>query len=129
MKLKEFNAVNSKSTRKGEATVSFSSKTGVVTISKEAARVLGIDGTSMVTILQDTASPKDWYIKKVSENGFTLRLTAGKGGALLFNCSAICKAVQYSLNVSASVKCPLANEPVDGQEGLFALITRFVSPR
>lgn len=73
MKLKSFNATNTKAVRYGKPTVNVS-KSGVFNFSKTASELIMLELTPYIEILQDEERPKDWYVKlSTMEKGFSAR--------------------------------------------------------
>jgi len=92
MKLKEYNADNSKTLSNGSPRVSVVRKSGTTSFSKSAVELLGIKDQSSVIIANDEDAPRDWYIS-ISKNpsAFKIRLKNGISNAM-FNCSKVaCK--------------------------------------
>lgn len=94
MKLKQFNTTNSTLIRDSSPRIHLG-KNGAITISVGLCRLMDLKNGSRIELLQNTESPKDWYIAK-SEDGFVLR--AQDSGMLIFNCAAAVKSLIKSLN-------------------------------
>ena len=122
MKLKSFNAANSKMYSRGDenlAMVSFNQKAGVVRINEAAANKIGLASEDQIMIHQDEENPQDWYIEKVKENGFTLRAKDNdlKNG-LLFNNTHVIKSIATSASFTdQSGKILLAGEATELDKG------------
>jgi hypothetical protein len=88
MKLKFHNVSNSKSFVAGKATLRINERAGLLTLSKLAARIIGIsDAEATVEFCQNEEFPEDFYIlKSDSPEAFTLRI---KNGSPSFNCSKL----------------------------------------
>lgn len=119
MKFKVYNALNSKAAKQGSAYIRFHGKTGTCTISKEAAERLALKAANQVIVVQDEASPRDWYMAKTEEDGFVLR-TMKDSGALAFNCTKIAQDVISSCkHEEVSIRCNVGGvQTIDGVEYL-----------
>lgn len=121
MKLKTFNTTNAQRYTRTEPFVSFM-KTGLILISKPAAQLLGVEAGDQIQFLQDTDNPKDWYIEKVKEDGFTLRRNAA--GGLITNSLPIKKIMFESVGYDGEQgKVTIGEEVQMGKRILHTLVT------
>ncbi len=96
MKLKKFNTENTPRVHRHDPTIRFVRKTGLISISTEAGRILGMDsGDVRLEFLQNEEIPRDWYISVTHDQaGFQFR---SKGGPYLLNSVSICRNILDSL--------------------------------
>ncbi|MFA5649552.1 MAG: hypothetical protein WC914_00200 [Proteiniphilum sp.] len=113
MKLKKFNEENTPRTRRCDPTIRFVRKTGLISISAEAGRILGMNsGDARLEFFQNEEVPKDWYISLThDQQGFQFR---SKGRLYLLN------SVSMSRNILDSLKTDrpgLASGEIDITKG------------
>lgn len=126
MKLKVFNSVtvpkvNTKG-RVGFISVYF--KSGVFSINKPAAAHLGLKENNQVQLLQNEDEPQNWYLEKVTSNGFVLR-SSKDSGALLFNSCPMAAELRAAVNCKNKSGRILIGERVTALKGrnVYELVT------
>jgi|GEM_PF-919506 hypothetical protein len=125
MKLKLFTPETCGHSYTGKCTLNVNYGSGVFTFSKTAVQQLKLKPGMYCIILQDEASPKDWYLKLDKKQGFQLR-TANKGEsiALLFNNSYTAREIAKSIGITGNATYLIAAEPlVVDKEQLWPIIT------
>lgn len=102
MKLKEFNAENTVAIRGGGAvkvaSLSLNQKTGLFTLNEQACAQIGLSDGDQVIIHQDEEDETNWYLEKVKEKGFFMRSKESAGKGLMFNNTAMVRAICSSVN-------------------------------
>jgi hypothetical protein len=120
--------------RKGQCSINISAK-GLVALSGEACRIIGIQSGDEIVISYDKDSPKNWYIRKGETQGerkLILRKpksNTSKSQCLSTNCVDITVQIFKSLNIDKpSVSMVISREP-ENIEGVnyFPIITRSVT--
>lgn len=124
MKLKEYNRTNIvKGSKSRLPFITMQQRNGVFTISKEAARLIGIEGGGMVQLVQDEEDTTAWYIERVDENGFNVR-NYKDDHSLCFNCSPLVRDIIASLNGKGKYnRCPLGESVKVGKRTLWTIVT------
>jgi hypothetical protein len=120
--------------RKGQCSINIRAK-GLVSLSGEACRIIGIQSGDEVVISYDKDSPKNWYIRKGETQGerkLILHKTTSKTSkaqSLMANCADLSAQIFKSLNIDTkSVSMVISREP-ENIEGVnyFPIITRSVT--
>ena len=124
MKLKEYNRANIvKGSKSQSPFITIRQRNGVFTISKEAAKQIGIVGGGMVQLVQDEEEPTAWYIEKVDKDGFNVR-NYKDDHSLCFNCSALVRDIITSLGGKENYnRCPLGEVVKVGKRTLHTIVT------
>ncbi|RFM30056.1 hypothetical protein [Deminuibacter soli] len=128
MKLKEFNAENTVPLRGGAAVisaVSLNQKTGLFNFSLGAVEQLKLIDGEQIIIYQDEEHPEDWYLEIVHDNGFVLRKKETVSKGLIFNNTAMARAICESVGFDDHAgRILIAGEPTPhGKRKLWALLT------
>lgn len=92
MKLKIYNAENSKTIQPHQATVRMATNQGLFTFSKGAVKLLGLEADSRVIVVQDETEGDFFFHKTADPNGFQLRVKADGSdnpGNMSFNCKQL----------------------------------------
>jgi hypothetical protein len=90
MKLKVFNAANSKSFVQGKSLLRINKRGGLLTFSGAATTVMGVKHGDKIVVVQDEESPENFYVHKTaSPDGFVLRGKLGSKNGVAFNCSKL----------------------------------------
>ena len=112
MKLKEYNADNSKSVSMGTPCLSVARKSGTISFNKGAVSLMGMTPDSAVTVSNDEDSPRDWYVS-ISKDpaAFKIRLKAGTTSAM-FNCSLVAGKLIDAVSEIKRASLRLSKEPV-----------------
>ena len=126
MKLMEFNSSTSKYRPSGSSLIRIDSKSGVLQLSANAARRIGLEDNSYIVVCQDLDRPQDWYIKKTDDqNGFKLRGT--KSGSVMFNNAYIARKILQSAGITKQSATMLVGNAIElYNEALFGIITSSV---
>lgn len=123
MKLKTFNTQNIQPTRSSSPFIGINTKTGVFAINRTAAEAIGIKDGDQVQFHQEEDSPENWYIEKVKDGGFTVRL-ANDRGILLFNNTTLSRMIFASVECESVSGRVLVGEAIkSGKQTLSTLIT------
>lgn len=96
--------------RKGNPTIRFMRKTGIISISATAAERMKLNEKTSISFAQDKKEPKDWYICTNDPEGFAMR-TKNKSLLYLFNNAVICNAILDALKVKEAVSFTIGVEP------------------
>ena len=125
MNLKIYNTTNSRRVPQGKPFIRVHRKSGVINISKAAHEAVGI--TTGVEMLQDQDHPCDWYIR-ASDAPEAIPTRRSPSGVVYFNSAEIARIMGESLPGEflgkASIKIPVAPQPVDDDSQLYALLTK-----
>lgn len=97
MKLKEFNTENTVTTRNGVASIGVNTKTGLFNLNKQAKELTGLKNGDQIVLLQDEDDPGCWYLQKVKDKGFEIREKGNVTAGLLFNNTALSRALAEGL--------------------------------
>ena len=129
MKFKVFNSVNTKTEkRKHPAIFGFNTKSGVLSINKEACEMIGLDDTQTIEMVQNEDEPNDWYIiiAKDQKNGIALR--NNKTGSILFQSVVLARKIAESVGFTDNYgKCNIGTEPFEIEGGKYwQLITGMI---
>jgi len=133
MKLKEFNAENTTTTRGGGVktpAIGINLKTGLFNINKTACELMEIKLSDSIVILQDEEEKENWYIEKVKAKGFQLKEKANVTSGLLFNNTTMARAIAESIKFTGvSGKALVAGKPtiVDKRKLWGLILSGFVS--
>jgi len=115
MKLKEFNAENTKTSRGGGSktpSIGINLKTGLFSINKTACELMDIKADDQVIILQDEEDKANWYLEKVKTKGFQVRSKAEITTGALFNNTILARAIADSVEFKGkSGKVIIAGKP------------------
>lgn len=123
MKLREFNAENTRNTRSGSPAIGVNQKTGIFNCNKLAAEKLHLKNNDQVAFHQDEDAPENWYIEKVKTGGFVVRTK--DEGPILFNNSALARQIGEALSISGSYRMLVAGEPTKVEKrNLYGLLIR-----
>jgi hypothetical protein len=104
--------------------ISFSIKTGLISINKTAIILLGIKKGDKIQFLQDPDDLTNWFVQIVKENGFITRHNSS-GDMLELSCKKIANEIHETVGKpdKIRIRVPLApSTNIDGLE-LFPLIT------
>lgn len=128
MKLKEFNVENTIPIRGGDQskpTIGINTKTGLFTFSLAATTLIGLGNGDQIVCHQDEDEQESWYLEKASSNGFVLRAKGNVTKGLLFNNTALARAIAGSVGMTAqSGKALIAHETVKhGKRILWTIVT------
>jgi hypothetical protein len=94
--------------------ISINVKVGLFRLNPEAQKLVNLQDGDQIVFLQDEEDPANWYLEKVKEKGFVLRMkeTAGKG--LVFNNIAVGRQIAESVAFTGkSGKCLIAGEATE----------------
>ena len=115
-------------TRKKKANITFG-KTGIISLSNETCKNLGLIENDKVCLLQDDEDTASWYVAKDDKAGYALRSSGGnvEAPSLIFNNKALCVNVCEDLGLDdlTSHTFKVATESELECEGLecFAILT------
>ena len=128
MKLKEFNAENTISVRGGfpnKPVVGLNTKSGLFNFSPTAVAILQLKAGDQIVCHQEEEQPDTWYLEKVTANGFVLREKANITKGLIFNNTALARAIAGSVDMgSQGGKVIISGEPLKlGKRTLWIVIT------
>jgi hypothetical protein len=103
MKLREYNAVNCSATMTLThlPVIGISLKGGLFRFKKEVCKLLGLSEGDRVTFHQDEETA-EWYIEKVKDKGFELKVNKAVCGGLIFNNTRIAKCIASSIEYEGS---------------------------
>jgi hypothetical protein len=116
MKLKEFNTETCVTTRAhtGVPCIGVNVKAGLFRLNPEAQQLVNLKDGDQVVFLQDEEDPANWYLEKVKEKGFVLRMKETSGKGLVFNNRAVAKEIAESVSFTGhSGKCLIAGEATE----------------
>lgn len=126
MKLKSYNATNCQARILG--TFVTISKSGMLSISSEACRLIGIKDNTKVEFFQDEESPEDWYIGlSKAEGAFHIRAKEKNGVYCIQNAflaRTIRDSIKFSESGSARFMISKEFEQGGGTGKVFAIITK-----
>ena len=134
MKLKKFNEENTPRTRRCDPTIRFVRKTGLISISAEAGRILGMDSDVRLEFFQNEEVTKDWYISLTrDQQGFQFR---SKGSLYLLNSVSMCRSIldslktdrpvyaSHEIDITKGATFRISTDPViQGEKKLYYIIT------
>lgn len=125
MKLKTFNTTNVQSFGRAQAAfISISSTTGLFTLNKASAELIGAKDGTMIQFHQSEDEPTDWYIEVVKEDGFQIRTSSKIGQGFLFNSSKLAHIIFDSVAYTGKGGRVYVGESIKpGKQTLFTLIT------
>lgn len=129
MKLKTFNPLTTPVAR-GQHTkapsIHVNIKTGLFTLNKTAAELIGVIDGNMVQIHQNEDDPQEWFIEKVKKDGFIVRANSKEGivFSYLFNNATIARMIFQAMKTDKTSGRVIVGEEVkvDGHK-LFTLVT------
>jgi hypothetical protein len=79
MKLKTFDLSNTKTIVTKEPVIRISKSAGLISLNASAAAAIGLAAGDRIVFVQDEDSPRDWYIKKsTDDNAFPVRDDEGR---------------------------------------------------
>lgn len=126
MKLMIFDRTSSDSAicRAGVRSLNINRGSGAITLSRTAAKEMGVIAGQSVVLAQDEEKPDDWYVCfSAGENGFTVRMKNSghaKGGEepLYITCKAVAHRILDTVKVPHSATLLISPTPVkaDGLE-------------
>lgn len=122
MKLKTYNPETLPSAaRVGVPKISLNRKSGIISFSRESAKILNIKAGSKVSFHEDE-SEEQWYLS-INNDGYALREKSS--GSLAFNSSSLIQLIYDSVSyVEDSGYMLLGKEPVtEGKQKYWPLIT------
>lgn len=120
MKLKLFNSENTISIRGGGKvpSLSINQKAGLFSLNKEACTLIGLSDGDQIIIHQDEDEEADWYLEKVEEKGFVLRSKENVSSGLLFNNTALVRAIAASVEFTDNGgKALIGGTPTEMEKG------------
>lgn len=126
--------LESKTHRKGDATISFSKKSGLITLSSEATRKMLLEDGAKIAIAKDPNREKDWYVvvftNKNDPKGIPGRLKDEKQG-LCLNCSSFVHSFlgAFGKEDETIIKVPIATvaTPIlEGRANAYAILTKAI---
>lgn len=126
MKLKTFNVLNvqSLSSRVQKPYIQANSKTGLLNVNHAAIELIGLQDGDQIQFHQSEDEPSDWFLEKVSDNGFVLRDKEKLGKNILFNSTKIVRMIFDSVAyVGGGGRIYIGEEVKHGKTKLFTLIT------
>jgi len=130
MKLKIYNAENSATILLDKPIIRMNAKTGMLSFSKQAVRLLELSDEKGVIVANDEESPKDWFIR-VCHDKMAYKVKCGnndKKGMVFFSSTAIVRKVFSTLGITKnSVGFQISRQPVV-HEGLQYWLIITVSP-
>ena len=98
-------------------------RNGVSSISTGAMKLMNLKESDMVQVHQSDEDPTEWYIEKVSKDGFPLRHNHNKT-CLMFNCSLLVKSVFDSVGFEGRSTRFYIGESIEfGKQTLYTIIT------
>jgi len=123
MKLKEYNAENSKNIVVGAPYIRVVRKSGTISFSKGAIDLMGIGNNSAAVVSNDEDSPRDWYVCITTsyEPAFKIRYKTAPIGAM-FNCSKIAKNLLDAVGEFKSASLKISKEPISVNGTTYFLI-------
>lgn len=126
MKLKIFNQANAGSNVRASKPFFTFSKHGSVSITREAARILGIKANDQVQFYQDEDVPENWYVGIVKKDGFVVRQMTSDTG-LVFNAANVKRLLFDSVNYVGNTGRVYIGEKIEFQkQTLYTLVTGFL---
>lgn len=84
------------------ASVSVSTKTGVIYISKRTSGILGLDENQRVSFVNSKSEPLDWFIVK-DEKGFVIKFDSARK-SLRVHHKGLCSKIMESIGVTKATK-------------------------
>lgn len=124
MKLKTFNAYNmQKGAKNFRPFITLNIKSGVITVNRGAAELMGIKQGDGVQLHQDEDDPESWYIEKTKNGGFNLRHNKSKTTLMFNNCSLVREIFQSMEYHANKTKISIGEEITVGKQTIFTLIT------
>jgi hypothetical protein len=97
MKLKEFNAENTISTRTSAPVIGMNLKNGLFNINREVCDLIGLGDGDSVVFHQDQEDEQNWYLEKVKEKGFSVRKKENVTKGVIFNNTTLARAIAKSV--------------------------------
>lgn len=116
MKLKEFNTETCVTPRiyNGVPCININVKVGLFRLNPEAQKLVNLQDGDQIVFLQDEEDPANWYLEKVKEKGFVLRMKETSGKGLVFNNIAVGRQIADSVAFTGnSGKCLIAGEATE----------------
>lgn len=107
---KKFTPQNCASTRKGECRVSFSTKSGSISFTKEASAKMDLGTDKKISFLQSEIDPREWLVY-LSEDGFPLRSKDEK--TFMIQSTSLCKTIIGCAKISVKSTSMLIGQPVE----------------
>jgi hypothetical protein len=97
-------------------------KSGLISFSRGALNLIGLQPGDKIKFFQSKKSPKEWYLAKVENEGFTLRKAYDKKSkTLMLNNAFTVKSIMNALNLSKGTNVKIGSEP--DEDGWWSLIT------
>lgn len=114
MNLKTYNAENCRASRSNRPVIGINVKSGVFSINREAADLMGLKSGDKVEIHQDQDNEGDWYLAKSNGVGFPVRMPKDDAArVLVFNNTRLCRAIADSVVYTGrSGKLLVGTDPV-----------------